>query len=424
VTDIAIIVVAADDGVMPQTEEAINHAKAAGVPIIVAINKIDREQADVPRTKQQLMQAGVIITEFGGDVEFVEVSAREKLGLDDLLATISVVAEVQELKANPDRPAVGTIIEAEMDRNRGVMATVLVANGTLRVGDNVVVANTWGKVRAMFDDRGQRIREAPPAFPASILGLVEVPAAGDYMQVVEDERTARQTAEKRAFATKAIQQAGRATTVEDAIARIGAQSTKELNIILKTDVRGSAEAVRASLERLSNEETRVKVIHDATGNVTESDLNLAIASKAMIIGFNVRADAAAQRIAADEGVEMHFYSIIYNVIEDIEKKLQGMLEPKFEEHPDGHAEVRQVFKVGKADVIFGCYVTDGNIVRNASARILRNGNVVFSGKINSLRRFKDDVREVASGYECGISLEGISDVQVGAIIETYSMVQV
>ncbi|MBV9119929.1 MAG: translation initiation factor IF-2, partial [Chloroflexi bacterium] len=424
VTDIAIIVVAADDGVMPQTEEAINHAKAAGVPIIVAINKIDREPADVPRTKQQLMQAGVVITEFGGDVEFVEVSAREKLGLDDLLETISIVAEVQELKANPNRTAVGTIIEAELDRNKGVLATVLVANGTLRLGDNVVVASTYGKVRAMFDDRGSRIREAPPAYPAAILGLVDVPAAGDHLQVVEDERAARQTAEKRAFAAKAQQQASSGLRIEDVMANIGKAAVKDLNIILKTDVRGSAEAVRASLERLSNEETRVKVIHDATGNVTESDLNLAIASRAMIVGFNVKADAAAQRIAADEGVEMHFYSIIYNVIEDVEKKLAGMLEPKFEEHSDGHAEVRQVFKTGKNDVIFGCYVTDGQIVRNASARVIRGGNVVFTGKINSLRRFKDDVRDVASGYECGISLENVSDVQAGDIIETFSMVQV
>ncbi|HEU0167521.1 MAG TPA: translation initiation factor IF-2 [Chloroflexota bacterium] len=424
VTDIAIIVVAADDGVMPQTVEAINHAKAAGVPIIVAINKIDREEADPTRVKTQLMESGVVITEFGGEVEFAEVSAREKLGLDYLLDQILVVSEVQELKANPDRPAVGTIIEAEMDRNKGVIATVLVANGTLRVGDNIVVASTYGKVRALFDDRGHRIREAPPAFPASILGLTEVPAAGDHLQVVDDERTARTMGEKRAFAVKALQQATRGTSVEDLIASLGRTTTKELNIILKSDVRGSAEAVKASLERLSDEETRVKVIHDATGNVTESDLNLAIASKAMVVGFNVRADAAAQRMAVDEGVEMHFYSIIYNLIEDIEKKLQGMLEPKFAEQVDGHAEVRQVFKVGKSDVIFGCYVTDGQIVRNTSARVIRNGNLIFTGKINSLRRFKDDVRDVASGYECGIGLENFSDVKEGDVIETFSIVQV
>jgi translation initiation factor IF-2 len=424
VTDIAIIVVAADDGVMPQTEEAINHAKAAGVPIIVAINKIDREQADVPRTKQQLMQAGVVITEFGGDVEYVEVSAREKLGLDDLLETILVVAEVQELKANPDRPAVGTIIEAELDRNKGVVATVLVANGTLHLGDSLVVTNTWGKVRAMFDDRGHRIREAGPSFPASILGLVDVPAAGDHVQVVEDERTARQAAEKRAFAMKAQQQAGRLQSVEDILAGIGKAAAKELNIIIKADVRGSAEAVRYSLERLSNEETRIKVIHDATGNVTESDVNLAVASKAMIVGFNVKADPAAQRLAADEGVEMRFYSIIYNLIEDVEKLLTGMLEPKFEERIEGHAEVRQVFKVNKNDVIAGCYVTDGQIVRNASVRVRRGNEAVFTGKVTSLRRFKDDVREVASGYECGIGMENAGDIQVGDVIETFSMVRV
>ncbi|HLQ36038.1 MAG TPA: translation initiation factor IF-2, partial [Chloroflexota bacterium] len=400
VTDIAIIVVAADDGVMPQTVEAINHAKAAGVPIIVAINKIDREQADVPRTKQQMMQAGVIITEFGGEVEFVEVSAREKIGLEDLLETIIVVAEVQELKANPNRPAVGTIIEAELDRNKGVLATVLVANGTLHVGDNVVVAATWGKVRAMFDDRGHRIREAGPAFPAAILGMVDVPAAGDHLQAVEDERIARQTAEKRAFAAKAQAQAGRMPTMEDVLAGMGRGGVKELNIIIKADVRGSAEAVRQTLESLAGDETRVKVIHDATGNITESDVNLAIASKAMVVGFNVKADPAAQRMAADEGIDMRFYSIIYHLKEDIEKQLSGMLEPKFEERVEGHAEVRQVFKVNKNDVIAGCYVTDGQILRNASVRVMRGGNPVFTGKVSSLRRFKDDVREVASGYEC------------------------
>jgi len=424
VTDIAIIVVAADDGVMPQTVEAINHAKAAGVPIIVAINKIDREQADVPRTKQQLMQTGLVLTEFGGDIEFVEVSAREKLGLDDLLETIVVVSEVQELKANPNRPAVGTIIEAELDRNKGVLATVLVANGTLHVGDNVVVSNTWGRVRAMFDDRGHRIREAGPAFPAAILGLVEVPAAGDHLQAVDDEKVARQTAEKRAFAAKAQAQAGRVPSVDDLLAGLGKSAVKELNIILKADVRGSAEAVRATLEGLSSEETRVKVIHDATGNVTESDLNLAIASKALIVGFNVKADPAAQRLAADEGIDMRFYSIIYHLKEDIEKKLGGMLEPKFEERIESHAEVRQVFKVNKNDVIAGCYVTDGQVVRNASVRVRRGTNLVFNGKITSLRRFKDDVREVASGYECGIGMENAGDIQVGDVVETFSMVQI
>jgi translation initiation factor IF-2 len=409
---------------MPQTVEAINHAKAAGVPIIVAINKIDREQADVPRTKQQLMQAGLVLTEFGGDIEFVEVSAREKLGLDDMLETIVVVSEVQELKANPNRSAVGTIIEAELDRNKGVLATVLVANGTLHVGDNVVVANTWGRVRAMFDDHGHRIREAGPAFPASILGLVEVPAAGDHLSAVDDEKAARQAAEKRAFAAKAQAQAGRIPSVDDLLAGLGKGSVRELNIILKADVRGSAEAVRATLEGLSGEETRVKVIHDATGNVTESDLNLAIASKAMVVGFNVKADPAAQRIAADEGIDMRFYSIIYHLKEDIEKQLSGMLEPKFEERIEGHAEVRQVFKVNKNDVIAGCYVTDGQIVRNASVRVRRGTAAIFTGKITSLRRFKDDVRDVASGYECGIGMENAGDIQVGDVVETFSMVQV
>jgi translation initiation factor IF-2 len=288
----------------------------------------------------------------------------------------------------------------------------------------VVVANTWGKVRAMFDDRGHRIREAGPAYPASILGLVEVPSAGDHLQVTDDEKLARQMAEKRAFAAKAQAQAGRVPSVDDLLAGLGKGGVKELNIILKADVRGSAEAVRATLEGLSGEETRVKVIHDATGNVTESDLNLAIASKAIVVGFNVKADPAAQRIAADEGIDMRFYSIIYHLKEDVEKLLTGMLEPKFEERVEGHAEVRQVFKVNKNDVIAGCYVTDGQIVRNASVRVLRGTNIVFNGKVTSLRRFKDDVREVASGYECGIGMENAGDIQVGDMIEMYSMVQV
>ncbi|MHB8620346.1 MAG: translation initiation factor IF-2, partial [Chloroflexota bacterium] len=424
VTDIAVIVIAADDGVMPQTEEAINHARAANVPIVIALNKVDREEADPARVKQRLLQAGVTITEFGGDIECVEVSAREKLGLDNLLETIVLVAQIGDLRANPSRAAVGTIVEAELDRNKGVLATVLVANGTLHVGDNVVVGSTWGKVRAMFDDRGRRIREAPPAFPAEILGLTEVPSAGDYLQAVDDEKTARQMGEKRAFAAKSQAQAGRVPVAEDLIASLGQGAVKELNLIIKADVKGSSEAVRQSLERLSNAETRVKVIHDATGNVTESDVMLATASKALVVGFNVKADAAAQRIAADEGVEMRFYSIIYNVIEDIEKTLKGLQEPKFAERVEGHAEVRQVFHVNKNDVIAGSYVTDGQIVRNATTRVLRAGNVVFAGKINSLRRFKDDVRDVPSGYECGIGIENAGNIEVGDVIETFSMVQV
>ncbi|MGH2519600.1 MAG: translation initiation factor IF-2, partial [Chloroflexota bacterium] len=424
VTDIAVIVVAADDGVMPQTEEAISHARAAGVPIIIALNKIDREQADPARVKQQLLQSGVTITEFGGDVECVEVSAREKLGLEDLLETIILVAEIGDLKANPNRPAVGTIVEAELDRNKGVLATVLVANGTLHLGDYVVVGITWGKVRAMFNDRAERIHDAGPAFPAEILGLETVPSAGDHLQVMEDEKTARQMAEKREFAARSQAQAGRAVAVEDLLASLGQGAVKELNIIIKADVKGSSEAIRQSLERLSGDETRVKVIHDATGTITESDTMLAAASKAMIVGFNVKADSAAQRTATDQGVDIRYYSIIYNVIEDIDKLLRGLREPKFEERIEGHAEVRQVFRVNKNDLIAGSYVVDGQIVRNSTVRVLRGGVAVFSGKVSSLRRFKDDVREVAAGYECGVGLENASDIQPGDIVETFTRVQV
>ncbi|MDE3076771.1 MAG: translation initiation factor IF-2 [Chloroflexota bacterium] len=424
VTDIAVVVIAADDGVMPQTEEAISHARAAGVPIIIALNKIDREEADPKRVKQQLLQVGVTITEFGGEVECVEVSAKEKLGLDDLLETIVLVAQIGELKANPNRSAVGTIVEAELDKNKGVLATVLVANGTLRVGDNVVVGSTWGKVRAMFDDRARRIRDAGPAFPAEILGLVEVPAAGDHLQVVDDERTARQMAEKRAFAARSQAQAGRAPVVEDLLASLGQGAVKELNMIIKADVKGSAEAVRQSLERLSTDETKVKVIHDATGTITESDANLAAASKAMIVGFNVKADPAALRVAGDEGVEIRYYNIIYNVIEDIEKLLHRLQEPKFVERVEGHAEVRQVFRVNKNDLVAGSYVMDGQIVRNSAVRVLRAGNAIFTGRVTSLRRFKDDVRDVAAGYECGIGMENAPDLQPGDVVETFAKVQV
>ncbi len=423
VTDIAVIVVAADDGVMPQTEEAISHARAAGVPIIIALNKIDREEADPSRVKQQLLGSGVTITEFGGDVECVEVSAKAKLGLEDLLETIILVSQIGELKANPNRPAVGTIVEAELDRNKGVLATVLVANGTLHVGDTVTVGNTWGKVRNMFDDHGHHIREAGPAFPAEILGLSDVPSAGDHLQVVDDEKIARQMSEKRTFAAKSQAQAGRIPAVEDLLASLG-QGAKELNLIIKSDVKGSSEAIRQSLERLSGEETKVKVILEATGTITESDANLAAASKAMIIGFNVKADPAALRSAADLGITIKYYSIIYNVIEDVEKLLRGLQEPKFEERIEGHAEVRDVFRVNKNDIVAGSYVADGQIVRNSAIRIIRQGTVVFTGKVSSLRRFKDDVREVAAGYECGIGIDNAPDIFKGDMLETFNRVQV
>ena len=418
-TDIAVLVVAADDGVQPQTLEAINHARAAKVPIVVAINKIDKADAQPDRVKQQLSDAGLIVEEWGGDTVAVEVSARQKKGIEHLLEMILLVAEMQDLKANADRPAEGVVIEAKLDRNRGPLATVLIQEGSLKPGDNVVAGSTYGKVRAMFSDQGKRLKRADPATPVEVLGLVDVPAAGDVLKVVEDERTARGSAQDAANRQQAeVFAASRATTLEDIATGIGAGEVKDLNIIIKADVQGSVQPIRESLERLSTDEVKVQVLHVGTGNVTESDILLAQASKAIIVGFNVRVEPGAQRLAEATSIDIRIYSVIYNVIEDVQKALTGMLEPKYVDVVEGHAEVRQIFKVGRTGNIAGCSVLDGRISRGSTIRVLRGGKSVFDGKMSSLRRFKDDVREVAAGYECGLGLEGFNDFELGDVLES------
>ncbi len=416
VTDIAVLVVAADDGVMPQTIEAIAHAKAAGVPIIVAINKIDLPAAAPDRVKQQLTQYDVVIEEFGGDVPAIPVSAKTKEGLEDLLEHILLVAEISELKANPDRPAEGTIIEAEMDPNRGPMATIIVEKGTLRVGDAVVAGESGGKVKAMFDDRGERITEAPPSAPAEIMGLDSVPRAGDPIVVVEDERTAREVAEER---ERASADAGQMrVTLEAVSGEIAAGRTKDLNVVIKADVQGSVEAIRGSLERLSSPEVRVNIIHTGAGAVSESDAMLAVASRAIIVAFNVKADPGARRLAESEGVDLRHYRIIYELIDDVDRAVKGLIEPVTLEVVDGHAEVRAVFRV-RGGRIAGCAVTDGVIRRNSLLRVLRGGEVMHTSRTSSLRHFKDDVREVTSGLECGIGVERFEAFQEGDVIEAF-----
>nr|WP_322795913.1 translation initiation factor IF-2 [Tepidiforma sp.] len=419
VTDIAVLVVAADDGVMPQTVEAINHAKAAGVPIIVAINKIDLPAANPDRVKQQLTEHGLVVEEYGGDVVAVNVSATTGKGLDDLLEAINLVAEISELKANPDRPASAVVIEAELDPSRGPIATVLVQRGTLRQGDAVVVGETSGKVRAMLDDRGRRVKEAGPSTPVVILGLEDVPEAGERLRAVADEKTARQIVEERKRLRQAAEQQPARVNLDTLFTEISAGKLKELIIILKTDVRGSAEAIRGALERLSTDEVKVRIIHAATGPVTDSDVMLAEASNGIIIGFNTRVESSARKRAEAAGVEIRLYTIIYQVLEDIENALQGMLEPVFKQVVDGHAEVRRVFKSSKVGQIAGCYVTDGTIRRGSMARVLRNKQEIAKARCEGLKRFQDDVREVQTGYECGVVLSGFDRFEEGDIIEFY-----
>ena len=422
VTHIAVIVIAADDGVMPQTREAIDHAQAAKVPIIIALNKIDKANANPDHVKQQLAEIGILIEEYGGDVICVPVSARKGTGIDDLLEMILLVAEVQEIKANPNRPATGVIIEAKLEKNTGPTATVLVQQGTLKMGDNIVVGALAGKVRAMFNDRGKRIQKAPPSTPVSILGLPEVPQAGDRLEVVPDERTAKQRAqrvsEQRRSETMPLGQ----VSLDTLYMQEG--KTKELNVVLKSDVQGSAEAIKNALSKLGEENIKVRLIHEGIGNINETDVHLAAASEAVIIGFDVKADGAAQRLAQKEGVEIRYYNVIYKLTDDIQAALTGMLEPTLREVIEGHAEVLQTFKAGKTTVIAGCRVTDGKITRSSQARILRKNAKVYDGKIASLRRGKDDVREVASGYECGIVLEDFTEFEVGDIIEVFSQERV
>ena len=425
VTDIAIIVVAADDGVMPQTVEAINHVKAAGVPIIVAVNKIDKENANPDRVKQQLTEYGLVPEDWGGDTIFVHVSALKREGLDTMLEMILLVAELAELKANPNKPATGTVVEAKLDKGRGPVATVLVQDGALHVGDPIICGTIYGKVRAMVDDKGKRINKAGPSTPVEVLGLTEVPEAGDVLQVASDERAARQLSEKRTVKRREVElKKGVKVSLEDLFSQIQEGEIKDLNIIIKADVQGSVEALRESLNKLENNEVRVQVIHGGVGAVNESDVMLASASNAIIIGFNVRPEPNARKMAERENVEIRQYRVIYEAIEHVKAAMTGMLEPEFKEVILGQAEVRNLFKVSRLGTIAGCHVMEGKITRNADIRIIRDGIVIHEGKMETLKRFKDDVREVVTGYDCGILMEKFNDYKEGDIIEAYTMKQI
>lgn len=420
VTDVAVLVVAADDGVMPQTIEALNHAREAKVPIVVAVNKIDKPNANPERVKQQLSEHGLIPEEWGGDTVFVPVSALRKEGIDHLLEIINLVADMQDLRANPDRPAVGTIIEARLDRGRGPVATVLVQAGTLRLGDPFVAGVCHGKVRAMMDDAGRSVKEAGPSIPIEVLGFNDVPQAGDIFRVVASERIARDMAEVRRVKRREEDIAARrVVSLAEFQKRLQEGQEKELKVIIKADVQGSLEALRGALEKIQNEEVRVSVVHGAVGGISESDVMLAAASGAVILGFNVRPDARARDLAAEEGVEIKTYRVIYDALEDVKAALAGMLAPRIEEVVIGHAEVRATFKVPGVGTVAGLYVTDGKIQRNAAVRLVRDGIVIHEGPIASLKRFKDDVREVAAGFECGLGIERFNDIKVGDTIECF-----
>jgi translation initiation factor IF-2 len=420
VTDIAIVVVAADDGVMPQTLEAISHAKAAKVPIIIALNKIDKPDSNPDRVKTELSEAGVIVEEYGGDTPLVPVSARTRVGLDELIEMVLLVADLQELKANPKRQAVGTIVEAQLDKNRGAIATAIVQTGTLRVGDVIVVGETFGKVRALENDEGKRVTKAGPSSAVVVLGLSAVPEAGDILRVVADEKEARALVESRraANAAKSGDGSGRAT-LEELYKQIQAGQAKELRIILKADVSGSLGAITHALDQLNQEEIRINVLHEGAGDITDNDIMLASASDAIIVGFNTKITETARRAAESEGVDVRLYDIIYKLTDDISAALQGLLEPEIVEVVEGRAEVRQIFRVGKSTVIAGAFVTDGRIIRSG-ARVWRNGKVVATDRIESLRRFRDDVREVQTNYECGIGLANYHELEEGDIIECFS----
>ena len=425
-TDIAILVVAADDGVMPQTVEAINHAKAAGVEIIVAINKIDKPSANIDRVKQELSEYELIPEDWGGTTICVPVSAHTKEGIQDLLEMILLTAEVKELKANPDRRARGLVIEAELDKGKGPVATVLVQKGTLRVGDNVAVGPCHGKVRAMMDDKGRRVKEAGPSTPVEILGLNDVPGAGEIFMAMSSEKEARSFAETfiAEGKNKLIEETKSKLSLDDLFSQIKAGNVKELPLIVKADVQGSVEAVKQSLVKLSNEEVVVKVIHGGVGAINESDVSLAAASNAIIIGFNVRPDATAKSVAEQEKVDIRLYRVIYQAIEDVEAAMKGMLDPVYEEKVIGHAVIRQIFKASGVGNIAGCYVLDGKFQRDCSCRVTRDGEKLFDGKLASLKRFKDDVKEVAAGYECGLVFEKFNDIQEDDMVEAYTMVEV
>lgn len=425
VTDIVVLVVAADDGVMPQTVEAINHAKAANVPIIVAINKIDKPDANPDRVMQELMEYNLVPEEWGGDTIFCKLSAKTGEGIDNLLEMILLVSEMEELKANPNRRATGTVIEAKLDKGRGPVATLLIQAGTLHVGDPIVVGCTYGRVRAMVNDTGRRVKEAGPSTPVEITGLHEVPQAGDRFMVFEDEKKARQIGEARAQ-KQLMEQRSMKTRVslDDLFEQIKQGEMKELNIIVKADVQGSVEALVSALQKIDVEGVRVKIIHAGVGAITESDIILATASNAIVIGFNVRPDANAKRVAESEKVDIRLHRIIYKVIEEIEAAMKGMLDPEYEEKVIGQAEVRQTFKVSKVGTIAGCYVTEGKVTRDSKVRLIRQGVVVYEGEVDSLKRFKDDVKEVMQGYECGLTIKNFNDIKEGDIIEAYVMQEV
>ena len=426
VTDIAILVVAADDGVMPQTIEAINHAKAAGVEIIVAINKVDKPSANPERVKHELVEYGLVAEDWGGETICVPVSAKSKEGIDNLLEMIVLASELKELKANPNKRARGAIIEAELDKGRGPVATVLVQDGTLNVGDPVVAGCAYGRIRAMMDDKGRRVKKAGPSVPVEILGLSEVPVAGDAFYVANNEKQARQVAEAviAQGREEMLKNTPQKVSLDDLFTQIQSGNVKDLNIVVKADVQGSVEAVRQSLEKLSNEEVRVRIIHGGVGAITESDVMLASASNAIIIGFNVRPEPAAKTFADNEKVDLRLYRVIYNAIEDITAAMKGMLDPIFEEKVIGHAEIRQLFKASGVGTIAGSYVLDGKITRNSKVRILRDNIVIHEGELDSLKRFKDDVKEVNAGYECAFVLKKYNDLKENDIAEAFTMVEV
>lgn len=425
VTDLTILVVAADDGVMPQTVEAINHAKAAEVPIIVAVNKMDKPSANPDRVMQELTEHGLVPEAWGGDTIFVPISALKGEGIDTLLEMILLVAEVGELKANPERLALGTVIEAQLDKGRGSVATLLVQDGTLKVGDPIVVGHTYGRVRAMLNDKGRRVKEAGPSTPVEITGLNDVPQAGDRFVVFEDEKTARQVGETRAMsAIQAQRSEKQRVTLDNLFEQMSQGEMKELNLIVKADVQGTVEAMAASLMKIDVEGVNVKIIHTGAGAITESDISLAAASNAIVIGFNVRPDVNAKRAAEEEGVDIRLHRIIYKVIEEIEQAMKGMLDPEFEEKIIGQAEVRQTIKVSKVGTIAGSYVTEGKVTRDSGVRVIRDNVVIFEGELDTLKRFKDEVKEVAKGYECGITITNFNDIKEGDIIEAYIMEEV
>ena len=425
VTDIVILVVAADDGVMPQTIEAIHHAKAAEVPVVVAINKMDKSEANAERIKSELVSHGVLPEEYGGEAMFVPVSAKTGIGIDDLLEAILLQAEVLELKAAANIPAKGIVIEARLDKGRGPVATILVQSGTLRRGDMVLAGAAFGRVRAMLDEAGHPVAEAGPSIPVEIQGLSDVPSAGEDVIVLNDERKAREIALFRQGKFRDVKLARQhASKLENMFDQMGQGEVKSLSLIIKSDVQGSFEALSTSLQKLSTDEVRVNILHSAVGGITESDVNLALASKAVIIGFNTRADSTARKLIESSGVDVRYYNVIYEAVDEVKAALSGMLAPDRKESVMGMVEIREVFKISRIGTVAGCYVTEGMIKRSAQIRLLRENVVIFTGELDSLKRFKDDVREVKSGFECGLSLKGYNDIEIGDKLEAFEIVEV